>query len=101
KAAVVAITRTFAHALGPRGICVNAVLPGIVDTPMQDKVVAEIAHLRGVPAAQLASERLKIVPMGRTVSARECAQTIAWLLGEDPTYITGQAIAVDGGYTMV
>ncbi|HEY8584695.1 MAG TPA: SDR family oxidoreductase [Capillimicrobium sp.] len=101
KAAVVAITRTFAHALGPRGICVNAVLPGIVDTPMQDKVIAELAASRGVAPEEIAAARLRIVPLGRTVAPDECAEAIVSLLGPAGSYVTGQAIAVDGGYTMV
>jgi NAD(P)-dependent dehydrogenase (short-subunit alcohol dehydrogenase family) len=101
KAAVVAITRTFAHELGPRGVCVNAVLPGIVDTPMQDQVIQEIAERRGVAPEEVAANRLKIVPLGRTMPPRECAESIAWLLGPSAAYVTGQAIAVDGGYTMV
>jgi NAD(P)-dependent dehydrogenase (short-subunit alcohol dehydrogenase family) len=101
KAAVVAITRTYAHLLGPRGICVNAVLPGIVETPMQDKVIAELAQHRGVAAEDIAAKRLSIVPLGRTAPPAECAEAIVALLGPAGSYVTGQAIAVDGGYTMV
>ncbi len=101
KAAVLAITHSFAYALGGRGVCVNAVLPGIVDTPMQEQVLAEISRQRGVSIDHIASERLKQVPLGRTTSAEECARVIAWLLGPDTSYLTGQAIAVDGGFTMV
>jgi NAD(P)-dependent dehydrogenase (short-subunit alcohol dehydrogenase family) len=101
KAAVIAITRTFAHLLGPRNVCVNAILPGIIDTPMQDKVLAEIAPLRGVPVDTLARERLKIVPFGRPAGPEECAEFIVSLLGPAGDYVTGQALAVDGGYTMV
>jgi NAD(P)-dependent dehydrogenase (short-subunit alcohol dehydrogenase family) len=97
----VAITRTFAYALGPRGICVNAVLPGIVDTPMQDKVIDGLAELRGIPAQRIAEQRLGAVPQGRTVAPAEFAESIVALLGPAGSYVTGQAIAVDGGYTMV
>lgn len=101
KAAVVAITRSYAHLLGPRGVCVNAVLPGIIDTPMQEKVVREIAAERGVSEAEVAAKRLEIVPLGRTATPREMAEAMLWLLGPAGAYVTGQAIAVDGGYTMV
>ena len=101
KAAVVAITRSYAHLLGPRGICVNAVLPGIVDTPMQDKVIEELARHRGIPAEEIAGKRLSIVPLARTAPPEECAEAIVSLLGPAGSYVTGQAIAVDGGYTMV
>jgi len=101
KAAVVAITRSFAYMLGARGVCVNAVLPGIVETPMQEKVIREIAARRGVSEEEVAAKRLEGVPLGRTTTPREFAASLLWLLGPEGAYVTGQAIAVDGGYTMV
>ena len=101
KAAVVSITRSFAYALAPRGIRVNAVLPGIVDTPMQDQVLEDVARLRGTTPEALHQARLGLVPLGRSAPPRECAEAILFLLGPGASYITGQAVAVDGGYTMV
>lgn len=101
KAAVVAVTRSLAYHFGGRGIRVNAVLPGIIDTPMQDRVLAEIARLRETTPDALHEARLKLVPLEhRQATPRECAEVIAFLLGDGASYMTGQAVAVDGGFMM-
>ena len=101
KAAVLAITRGLAHYLGPRGVRVNAVLPGITDTAMQDKFLAEAGPLRGLTPEALHEQRLKSVPLqNRGCSPREMADAIAFLLSSAAGYVTGQALAVDGGLVM-
>jgi NAD(P)-dependent dehydrogenase (short-subunit alcohol dehydrogenase family) len=100
KAAVLSITRSFAYAHSPRGLRVNAVLPGIVDTPMQDSVLREAARIRGTTPESLHEARLRSVPLGRSAPPRECAEAIVFLLSPAASYITGQAINVDGGYLM-
>jgi NAD(P)-dependent dehydrogenase (short-subunit alcohol dehydrogenase family) len=100
KAALSSITRSFAHAYGPRGIRVNAILPGIVDTPMQERFLDAAAAARGTTPEALHEARLGMVPLGRTSPPRECAETIVWLLSPAAGYITGQQIAADGGLTM-
>lgn len=100
KAAVSSITRTFAHAYAARGIRVNSVLPGIVDTPMQEQFLAGAATARGVTAEAIHTGRLQAVPLARTSPPRECAETILWLLSPAAGYMTGQQIAADGGLTM-
>ncbi len=101
KAAVSSITRSFAYAYAARGIRVNAVLPGIVDTPMQERFLAAAAEARGTTPEALHEARLSAVPLRRTSSPRECAETIVWLLSPAAGYLTGQQIAADGGLTMV
>jgi NAD(P)-dependent dehydrogenase (short-subunit alcohol dehydrogenase family) len=100
KAAVSSIARSFAYAYAPRGIRVNAVLPGIVDTPMQDRFLEAASRARGTTPEALHEARLRLVPLGRTSPPRECAETILWLLGPASGYLTGQQIAADGGLTM-
>jgi NAD(P)-dependent dehydrogenase (short-subunit alcohol dehydrogenase family) len=100
KAALSSITRSFAYAYAPRGIRVNAVLPGIVDTPMQQRFLESAARARGATVEAVHEARLKLVPLGRTSPPRECAETIAWLLSPAAGYLTGQQIAADGGLTM-
>ena len=100
KAAVSSITRSFAHAYAPRGIRVNAVLPGIVDTAMQERFLEAAALARGTTPEALHESRLRMVPLGRTSPPRECAETIVWLLSPAAGYLTGQQIAPDGGLTM-
>jgi len=101
KAAVSSITRSFAYAYAPRGIRVNAVLPGIIDTPMQERFLAAAARARSTTPQALNEARLNVVPLGRTASPRECAETVVWLLSPAASYLTGQQIAPDGGLTMV
>jgi NAD(P)-dependent dehydrogenase (short-subunit alcohol dehydrogenase family) len=97
KAAVLSLTRTFAHQYAPRGVRVNAVCPGIIDTPMQDKVLDDIARQRGISARELDEARLKTVPLGRAASPRECAEIMLFLLSDGASYMTGQAVNVSGG----
>jgi NAD(P)-dependent dehydrogenase (short-subunit alcohol dehydrogenase family) len=101
KAAVLAITRGLAHYFGPTGVRVNAVLPGITDTPMQDKVLDEIGAIRGMTAEELHRQRLATVPLqNRGSQPVEMADVIVFLLSSAAGYMTGQAIAVDGGLVM-
>jgi NAD(P)-dependent dehydrogenase (short-subunit alcohol dehydrogenase family) len=101
KAAVLAITRSLATYFGPSGVRVNAVLPGITDTPMQDKVLREIAVLRNTTPEALHQTRLNTVPLQqRGCLPREMADPIVFLLSSASSYMTGQALAVDGGLIM-
>jgi NAD(P)-dependent dehydrogenase (short-subunit alcohol dehydrogenase family) len=96
KATILSITRSFAYALAPR-VRVNAICPGIVDTPMQDKVLDEVAEIRGTSPEELEASRTRMVPLGRSSSAEECAGLIWFLLSEQSAYMTGQAINWTGG----
>jgi NAD(P)-dependent dehydrogenase (short-subunit alcohol dehydrogenase family) len=101
KAAILAVTRGLAHAFGSRGVRVNAVLPGIIETPMQEGVLKRISAIRGVSKAELEASRTRLIPLEqRAGSARECATSIAFLLSGASSYITGQAISVGGGVVM-
>jgi NAD(P)-dependent dehydrogenase (short-subunit alcohol dehydrogenase family) len=101
KAAVLSVTRSLAYYLGPRGVRVNAVLPGITDTPMQDRFLVEAGAIRGLSGEELHEQRLKSVPLqNRGCSPREMADAITFLLSSSASYVTGQALAVDGGLVM-
>lgn len=97
KAAVLSITRSFALAHAARGMRVNAVCPGIIDTPMQEKLLYEMAVWRGTTPDELYRQRLTTVPMGRSAAASECAEVIVFLLSPAASYMTGQALNVTGG----
>jgi NAD(P)-dependent dehydrogenase (short-subunit alcohol dehydrogenase family) len=97
KTTILSITRSFAYALAPRRVRVNAILPGIVDTPMQDEVLEGVAPMRGLTAEELNNARTKLVPLGRASTPEECAGLIWFLLSDEAAYMTGQAINFTGG----
>ena len=100
KAAVLSVTRSFAYAFAARGVRVNAVCPGIIDTPMQDAVLERISAIRGISVAELSALRLTTVPLAREAHPDEAAATIWFLLSAESSYMTGQALNVDGGLAM-
>ena len=97
KAAVVSITKSFAYAFASRNVRVNAVCPGIMDTPMQELVIERLAELRGVTPESISQGRESTVPLGRGAHPDECAGLIAFLLSAEAGYMTGQAINQTGG----
>jgi len=99
KAGVILLTQTLAAELGPSGISVNAVCPGTVDTDLINKdSVFEI--IMGGPDG-LASYIQREIPLGRLQSAEEIAAAICWLLSDDARGVTGEALNVSAGQTMV
>ncbi|MCX7303516.1 MAG: SDR family NAD(P)-dependent oxidoreductase [Hyphomicrobiales bacterium] len=97
KSTVLSITRSFAYALAKRPVRVNAICPGIIDTPMQDNVLAGVSSLRHTDVKALESARNSAVPLGRAASADECAGAIWFLLSDEAAYMTGQAVNFTGG----
>jgi len=90
KAAVLAMTKTAANEFSPLGIRVNAVEPGIIDTPMQGSNSAE---------ANAYIERILALP-GRMGTATEVAQVICFLASDMASYVTGTELLIDGGITL-
>ena len=94
KGAILGFTRSLAREKAKQGIRANAVAPGPIDTPLwrgaapEDEIEAAMA------------KRAEIIPMGRLGEPAEVARTVVWLLSEAASYITGQAIAIDGGEIM-
>src|SRR5262245_26465721 len=97
KAAVIAMTKTFAMACAEAGVRVNAVCPGVVATPMQEVVDREFARVTGRAPEQIRAERAGRIPLGRVEQPEEVADVVAFLVGPDSRYMTGQAINVTGG----
>jgi 2-keto-3-deoxy-L-fuconate dehydrogenase len=103
KAAISQVTRSFAMAYAERPggpIRVNALSPGITDTPMQAGVLDEVSRSRGVAREELERTRLLTVPMRRTAPPVEMAGWVLWLLSDAARYMTGQVLNVDGGMVM-
>lgn len=88
KAGVAGLARSAAATYARRGFRVNAVAPGLVETPLTEPIVSR-------EKAREAS--LALHPLGRLGTASEVARTIAWLLSEEASWITGQILHVDGG----
>lgn len=97
KAAVVSASRSAATAWGPRGIRVNAVCPGVIETPMIDGILVEQAERAGVTEAELFSQWCSMSPMGRLGRPSEVAELVMFLLSDAASYITGESIGVNGG----
>jgi len=89
KAGIIGFTRTIAKEVASRGITVNAVAPGFIDTPMTQVLPAERKQ------ALLAN-----IPLGYLGAPRDIAETVAFLASEEARYITGQVITVDGGISL-
>lgn len=97
KTTILSITRSFAYRLAGQGVRVNAICPGVIDTPMQDKVLAEVAPRRGLTAEQMSAARNAAVPLGRPGTPAEAAALIWFLCSPESSYMTGQAINLTGG----
>jgi meso-butanediol dehydrogenase/(S,S)-butanediol dehydrogenase/diacetyl reductase len=97
KAAVLAMTKTFALAYAANGIRVNAVCPGVIQTEMQDAVDAQFGKLQGRTPEAVRAERLTRIPLGYPGDPEHVAGVVSFLVGNDGRYLTGQALNVDGG----
>ena len=89
KAALLGVTKSLAREYASRGITVNAVTPGFVDTDMTSGLTDDQK-----------SAMLTAVPLGRTGTAREVAAAITYLVSDEAGYVTGQALRVNGGMYM-
>lgn len=96
KAALIALTKTWAHTVASTGVRVNCVCPGVIDTPMQAHVTASMVDATHTQA-QVIQQRIAKVPMGRMGRATEVASVVAFLLSDHASYIHGQALNIDGG----
>ncbi|OON40288.1 acetoin reductase [Izhakiella australiensis] len=97
KFAVRGLTQTAARDLASSGITVNAYCPGIVKTPMWDKIDREVSAAAGKPAGYGTAEFAKRITLGRLSEPEDVAACVSYLAGPDSDYMTGQALLIDGG----
>jgi len=92
KHGVLGLTKSTALEYASKGIRINAVCPGIIVTPMVENMLAT--------ESDAMDELMKAVPIGRLAKAEEVASVVLWLCSSSASYVIGQAISVDGGYTV-
>jgi NAD(P)-dependent dehydrogenase (short-subunit alcohol dehydrogenase family) len=96
KAAVRSLARSFSAELLPKGIRVNAISPGPIETPIFTKM-----DLTEEQQQEFANNVVQMIPMGRPGKVEEIASAVLFLATGESSYITGTELAVDGGMTQV
>jgi D-sorbitol dehydrogenase (acceptor) len=100
KAAVISYTQSAALAMAPHGIRVNAISPGVVDTPMWEHVDALFAKHEGLAPGEKKRQVGLAVPLGRMGVPADIADAAVFLASDEARYITAQTLNVDGGNVM-
>jgi len=90
KAALNAFTKSLAKELAPHGVRVNAVSPGVIDTPFHEVF----------STPEMIQNFVKMIPLGRVGTPAECATVIAFLVSDAASYVVGETIEVNGGQLM-
>jgi D-sorbitol dehydrogenase (acceptor) len=100
KAAVISYTQSAALAMAPHGIRVNAIAPGVIDTPMWAQVDALFARYEGLQPGEKKIAVGKAVPLGHMGRPDDIAGAAVFLASDEASYITAQTLNVDGGNVM-
>lgn len=100
KFAVVGLTQSVAKEAAPYGVRINAVCPGLIKTPMQDREVIWEAELTGTTPDQVRAGYVAMTPLARIGTAQDVARLVRFLADDHSDFITGQSIHVDGGLRM-
>jgi len=100
KAGVISLTRSAALAFASRGITVNAICPGVVDTPLTRQIHRDRAARLAITPEESLARMVANIPLARLESPEDVAGAVSFLCSPDAAYITGQTLNVDGGMEM-
>ncbi|UII55260.1 3-hydroxybutyrate dehydrogenase [Cytobacillus spongiae] len=101
KHGVIGLTKVAALEAAPYGITVNAICPGYVDTPLVRNQLEDLSNTRNVPLEKVLEEVIyPLVPQKRLLDVSEIADYAIFLSSEKAKGVTGQAVVIDGGYTV-
>lgn len=100
KAALINLTQSAALAMAPYGINVNAVAPGLVHTPMWDRLDLEYGKFSGAGPGESMSAFIDNIPLKRPAKPEDVAKAIVFLCSPESDNITGHTLNVDGGFEM-
>jgi meso-butanediol dehydrogenase/(S,S)-butanediol dehydrogenase/diacetyl reductase len=100
KCAVISLTQSAALSFASQGITVNAVCPGVVDTPMTTGIHEIRAGALGITPEESLARMIAKIPLGRLERTEDVAGAVSFLCSPDGSYITGQSLNVDGGMEM-
>ena len=95
-----AVTQSAALAFAPHGVTVNAVCPGVVDTPLTRQLHQDRARAAGITPEESLARMVARIPLGRIETPDDVAGVVAFLCSTDGAYITGQTLNVCGGLEM-
>ena len=97
KAGVMRLCEALAHELGPRGIRVNTVCPGSVESPMSNDALTRLSQVNGQVPEQIRTRNVAGIPLGRYAEPREIGDVCVFLASPLASYLSGASIPVDGG----
>ncbi|MGH9389873.1 MAG: SDR family NAD(P)-dependent oxidoreductase, partial [Vicinamibacteria bacterium] len=100
KHGILGFTRALALELAPRGITVNALCPGWVETDMAEQGIRETATVLGISPEEFREQAIAGVPLKRFIDPVEIAKLVLYLTSDDASAITGQAYNICGGQVM-
>ena len=100
KCAVISLTQSAALSFAPQGITVNAICPGVVETPMTSGIHEIRAGMLGITPEESLARMIAKIPLGRPAKTDDIANVVSFLCSPDADYITGQALNVCGGMEM-
>jgi len=100
KAAIISVTQSAALAFAPYNINVNAVCPGVVPTPMWEKIDRDRGRIAGLAPGESMKAFIERTALKRPGTVEDVAGVVAFLCSPDSDYMTGQTLNVDGGFEM-